>query len=161
MPNFQPCCPTSRSPAPTTTSPLLRPLVEKTTSALSKVYAQRQVRFELAIASDLALRADAGDLYELLGNLLDNAAKYGSHWVRISAQRTGNQLVNLVVEDDGSGFPEDAAKLMQRGVRADTRQEGQGIGLASVADIVEAYGGTLSLGHTAGGGARVQVSLSA
>jgi two-component system, OmpR family, sensor histidine kinase PhoQ len=139
----------------------LRPLVEKITAALVKVYANRSVEFVLDIPAALRLRADPGDLYELLGNLLDNACKYGKNQVRIAASRERNR-VTLVVEDNGRGFPDDTSHLMERGARADTRQEGQGLGLGAVKDIVDAYDGRITLDKSNGlGGGRVVVTLSA
>jgi two-component system sensor histidine kinase PhoQ len=107
------------------------------------------------------MRADAGDLYELLGNLLDNACKYGKGKVRISASRERNRIT-LAIEDNGSGFPDDTTHLLERGIRADTRQEGQGLGLGSVKDIVDAYEGRITLERSpALGGGRVVLTLSA
>lgn len=131
----------------------LRPLAEKITAALAKVYADKHLQFDIAIDATLRLRADQGDLYELLGNLLDNAAKYGHRRVRVAAQTQPHRTL-LTVEDDGPGFPADAQKLLARGVRADTQTAGQGIGLAAVADLVQAYEGriTLERSQTLGGG---------
>lgn len=136
----------------------LRPLAEKITAALAKVYHQRSVQFSLDIAATLRLRADAGDLYELLGNMLDNACKYGGGRVHFSARREQKQVV-LMVDDDGAGFPADTAPLLERGTRADTLQEGQGLGLGAVKDIVEAYGGQLLLERSTLGGGRVRITL--
>ncbi|HVT35633.1 MAG TPA: ATP-binding protein, partial [Nevskiaceae bacterium] len=105
------------------------------------------------------IRADEGDLYELFGNLLDNAAKWCRHQVRVVAAHQGNR-VHLLVEDDGAGFPEDAEALLERGVRADTRVAGQGIGLSAVAELVAAYEGRITLGRSATlGGALVEITL--
>ncbi|MFT4045896.1 MAG: ATP-binding protein [Solimonas sp.] len=143
----------------TLTEPVtLRPLAEKLTMALAKVYGGRNIRFDNALDPDLRLRADQGDLYELLGNLLDNAAKYGNRRVRISAQADG-KTCRIDVDDDGPGFPQRPEKLLERGARADTRKPGQGIGLAAVNEIVDAYGGHLTLERAPLGGARVSVAL--
>ncbi|WP_245586068.1 ATP-binding protein [Solimonas soli] len=143
----------------TLTEPVvLRPLAEKLMMALAKVYGSRNIRFDNALDPGLRLRADQGDLYELLGNLLDNAAKYGNRRVRIAAQVDG-KLCRIDVDDDGPGFPQQPEKLLERGVRADTRKPGQGIGLAAVREIIEAYGGNLTLERAPLGGARVSVIL--
>jgi two-component system, OmpR family, sensor histidine kinase PhoQ len=138
----------------------LRPLVEKITGALSKVYQPRQINFQIDIPAELRIRADAGDLYELLGNLLENACKYGNQQVRIVVRRTQRE-VTLLIEDDGPGFPEEARHLLERGVRADTRYEGQGLGLGAVKDIVEAYQGRLTLGRSDLGGGQITVQFAA
>ncbi|MGH8505919.1 MAG: ATP-binding protein [Stenotrophobium sp.] len=143
----------------TLSAPLtLQPLVEKIINALNKVYASKGMKFDNSIPSNLQIRADEGDLYELFGNLLDNAAKWCKYQVRVGAEQQGNR-VHLFVEDDGTGFPEDAEALLERGVRADNQTPGQGIGLAAAMEIVNAYEGTLTLGHSPLGGARVSVTL--
>lgn len=143
----------------TLTEPIaLRGLSDKLLLVISKVYADRQVRTENEVPEDLRLRADQGDLYDLLGNLLDNAAKYGNGHVRISAMASSRQCL-IVVEDNGPGFPPDAEQLLQRGARADSRLPGQGLGLAAVAEIVQAYGGRLLLDRSPLGGAKVIVAL--
>ena len=139
----------------------LKPLTDKIVGALVKVYATKQLRFTIDIADSLKARADEGDLYELLGNLLDNAAKWARTEVRMQAD-IGNRMLVLVIDDDGPGFPEDADKLLSRGVRADSITPGQGIGLGAVAELVKVYDGSVELSRAdAGlGGARVTVSLS-
>jgi two-component system sensor histidine kinase PhoQ len=70
--------------------------------------------------------------------------------------------VHLIVDDNGQGFPPDQIdSLIDRGVRADTRREGQGIGLAISNELVENYGGTITLGESPSGGARVCISMPA
>jgi two-component system sensor histidine kinase PhoQ len=136
------------------------PVAEKITRALAKVYADKRPRFQLDIAPALKVRVDGGDMMELIGNLADNACKYGNGRVRVRIARE-NDTVVFAVEDDGPGFPEDAEELLRRGVRADTQKPGQGIGLAAVFDLVQAYEGRLELGKSELGGGRVMVRLPA
>jgi two-component system sensor histidine kinase PhoQ len=97
---------------------------------------------------------------ELLGNLLDNACKYAKSRVRVTARQPELGGLELTVEDNGEGIsPELRDTLLQRGMRADTRREGQGIGLAVVLDIVEGQGGELRLGDSELGGACVALRL--
>lgn len=134
------------------------PIAEKIAAALTKVYAGRAMSFELVVPPSFKMRADGGDLYELLGNLLDNACKYGGGRVRISFISEGR--VNLIrVDDDGPGFPPDAEELLERGVRADTQKPGQGIGLAAVYELVKAYEGSIELGRSEWNGGSVSVRL--
>jgi two-component system sensor histidine kinase PhoQ len=66
----------------------------------------------------------------------------------------------IVIEDDGPGIPDDKIRaVLQRGVRADERVDGQGIGLAVVREIIQVYHGRLELLHSKMGGAKVVVSL--
>lgn len=137
----------------------LRETAAKVISALGKVYADRERDFELKVPPDLKLAVDAGDLTEVLGNLLDNAAKYGRRRVRLSARAAG-RYAEIKVDDDGEGFPEGSGeRLLERGMRADTRREGQGIGLSVTAEIVRAYNGRIALADAPDGGARVLLRL--
>jgi two-component system sensor histidine kinase PhoQ len=136
----------------------IRPLAEKLISALVKVYAEKQAKFELQIDPRLRLRAESGDMFELIGNLLDNAAKYGNGLVRLAVRHEGRTAV-IEVADNGPGFPQDAEELLERGVRADMKKPGQGIGLAAVYDLVRAYEGQLLLGASDLGGALVTVKF--
>jgi two-component system, OmpR family, sensor histidine kinase PhoQ len=136
----------------------LRPLADKIASAISKVYDHKGLQISNRIPSGMKLRADQGDLYEIFGNLLDNAAKYGRRQAAVTVARV-DQRLQIVVEDDGPGFPADADKLLARGVRADSLTPGQGIGLSTVAEIVRAYEGRIELGRSALGGGQVVVTL--
>ncbi len=135
----------------------LRPIVEKIVMALGKVYYDANIAFKLSIPPNLKLGVDDGDLTEIMGNLLDNAAKYGNGEVAVSARkRRGETEINI--DDNGPGFPEkDRVELLQRGVRADTRREGQGIGLAVTGEIVQAYDGRIKLATSPQNGGRIQL----
>jgi two-component system sensor histidine kinase PhoQ len=137
----------------------LRPAVERMLAALAKVYGDKSIATEVAADAALRFRGDEGDLTELLGNLLDNAFKWGRDRVRVSAEAAGGRLT-LSVEDDGPGIaPEQAQRVLERGVRADQSVPGQGIGLAVVRDIVDAYEGELRIERSALGGARIVLVL--
>lgn len=139
----------------------LRPIVQRLVGALEKVYCDKKLRFDLQVPETLALRADEEDLMEMLGNLLDNACKWAQGRVVISAEQTKGQWA-IYVDDDGPGFPAQILdRLLERGVRADTRTEGQGIGLAIVDELVKSYGGCLSAVRSPSGGARLVIRIPA
>ncbi len=138
---------------------LLRPLIETLTRALQKVYADKQVQFKLDIPDDLTLRADEGDLTELFGNVLDNACKWCQQQIECRATIVANK-VNITIADDGPGIPGDKIDaILVRGVRADEAVAGQGIGLAVVKEITDAYEGELTLSNQTNGGLLIQLSL--
>ncbi len=139
----------------------IRPAAERLIQTLNKVYRDKPIDAELALAPEVRFPGDEQDLLELLGNLLDNAYKYGRARVRLSARGGGNTLV-LQVDDDGPGVPEaERERVLQRGQRLDSLQPGQGIGLAVAADIVRSYGGQLSLERSELGGAGVKAEFGA
>jgi len=140
-----------------TPQPLL-PIVQGLVTALQKVHAGKQLDININIDTELLLRADKGDLTELLGNLLDNACKWCTSTVSIEAyhNRAG---VHICVYDDGPGFPaKDIDAILQRGIRADESVPGHGIGLAMVKDITDAYQGGLDIDST-DNGAKVCVCI--
>lgn len=92
-----------------------------------------------------AVRVERQDLDEMLGNLIENAAKYGGGSVFATVGRVGG-MVEILVEDDGMGIPEnDRVRIFDRGVRLDSGKPGTGLGLAIVRDVAEIYGGTVTL----------------
>ncbi len=135
------------------------PVVAKLSAALQKVHRDKPIAFEVP-DDDSCVRAEQEDLMELLGNLLENAARHCSSRVAVLVE-AGSEATSIIVDDDGPGFPEQTQALLQRGVRADARTAGQGLGLAMVAEIAAAYGGTVSLTRSPPGGARVVVSFPA
>ena len=101
---------------------------------------------EVGIPQGLTVGMDREDLEEVLGNLLDNAVKWGRGKVRLTAGPLGS-AVAVRVEDDGPGVPEDRrAEVLRPGARLDTSAPGTGLGLAIASDLVEAYGGSITLG---------------
>ncbi|MFT3904997.1 MAG: ATP-binding protein [Steroidobacteraceae bacterium] len=141
------------------------PLAAELRVALLKVYASRDLSIEIDVPAPIGFLGDRGDLLELLGNLLDNACKWCRQRVRLSVQLTpqaaAGQRLRLVVEDDGPGIaPDDRERVTQRGVRADERQPGHGLGLAMVRETVQMYGGSLQIETSAAlGGAALIVTL--
>ena len=139
---------------------------EEIVRGLEKVYAGKNVLCEFEVAPGVQFYGEAGDLQELLGNLLENAFKWARHRVLLTA-RPGAAAPNrragllLAVDDDGPGIaPEDVAKVLQRGVRGDERVQGHGIGLSIVQDLVRDYRGELQVARSAElGGARFEVTL--
>ena len=125
--------------------------------SLENVHREKTLRISVEIPEDYECRADEGDLYELFGNLLENAAKYAQQSVNVSySNRT------WVVSDDGPGISAaDAERVLQRGQRADEQLPGQGIGLAVVKAIVEQYDGQVEIGKSELRGAEIRLSLPA
>jgi signal transduction histidine kinase len=109
---------------------------------------------------NLAVRVERQDLDELLGNLMENAAKYGGGRVFATVGR-GDETAEIVIEDDGRGIPEaERGQIFERGARLDTGKPGTGLGLAIVRDVTEIYGGTITLEESEDlGGLLVRLSL--
>lgn len=134
-------------------------VAQRVLDALSKVYADKSIRVESRFADAVRFYGDERDLMELLGNVFDNAFKYGKSKVRVGAAYLATtQALCITVEDDGPGIPEHKQEyVLQRGARADTLLQGQGIGLAVVTDIVSSYKGTIRVSSSELGGARLDI----
>ena len=95
----------------------------------------------------------------MLGNLLDNACKWGRTRVALSAVADGSSVV-ISVDDDGPGIEvEKRDAVLQRGVRADEAAPGSGLGLAIVRDLADVYGGAIALTDSPLGGTRAVLRL--
>lgn len=122
--------------------------VEAVLRAVVRLY--DATRFDLDGNRQAAVAIERQDLDEILGNLIENAAKYGggSVFVTVDAIRDAGWC-EIWVEDDGKGIPPQArSKTFERGARLDTEKPGTGLGLAIVRDVVEIYGGSVELAES-------------
>ena len=137
----------------------LAPVLARIRDSLSKVHADKGLAFTVDCPPELAWRIDEGDAFEILGNLMDNAAKWARHRVAVLVWREADRL-KLRVEDDGPGFS-DVESILQLHVRLDERVPGHGVGLAVVNDLVASHQGEMTLSRGALGGAQVEIALPA
>ncbi len=138
----------------------LKQVIDKLVAALEKVYQEKAMTLTRDLPAQMLLRMDEGDCLEVVGNLLDNAFKYGKRSIGISAHAVDDKSMSLIIEDDGEGLEEnEVEKIVNRGTRLDQATEGQGIGLAVVADIVESYNIGLEFKRAEIGGLRVELKF--
>ncbi len=145
------------------------PLLESLASVIEKIYQESLQCIDIDTDPGVVFKGAKGDLMEIIGNLLDNAAKYGGGLIRLTLINENAQegyvegdhvYCRILVEDNGLGIAEsDIADILRRGVRADQKQQGQGIGLAMVVDIVDQYQGKLHLGRSSLGGLKVEILI--
>lgn len=134
--------------------------VEAVLRAVERLY--EETRFDLAGNRNVSVMLERQDLEEILGNLIENAAKYGGGSVFVSIDQ-GNEpgWCEIWIEDDGMGIPAgDRERIFNRGARLDTDKPGTGLGLAIVRDVAEIYGGDVELGESEDlGGLLVKLKL--
>jgi signal transduction histidine kinase len=133
--------------------------VQRLMRALQRLHADRSLRLEQTVAPVHLVRCAPEDVEEMLGNLLDNACMWARTTVRVSSAREQASVV-VCVDDDGPGLdPDMAARVLERGVRADERIPGSGLGLAIVRHLADAYGGSILLERAPLGGLRARLTL--
>lgn len=121
--------------------------IDSLVQTLRKVYRDKELNIETRVVSHSDCRLDREDLFELLGNLLDNACKWAHSHVRLTI--VAQPQWTFTVEDDGPGVDQQQLdKLTLRGVRIDESTAGHGLGLSIVKDLVEHYSGELLLGRS-------------
>ncbi|MGZ8224232.1 MAG: ATP-binding protein [Methylobacter sp.] len=129
-------------------------VINKIVTSLNKVYINKKIAFEVTVPEQSLIYYEEGDLYEIAGNLMDNACKWchGKVKVRISLnERKDRRQFSLLlqIEDDGPGIPvEKLAGILKRGVRADENIHGHGIGMAVVYELIGLLGGKLEGGKS-------------
>jgi len=127
----------------------LRGSLDRLARAFATLFADNARSLDVHVPFDLAVSMDAQDLEDVLGNILENGLKFCRTKVVVSAHRTEHMTL-VRIEDDGPGIPEpDRVEALRPGGRLDTATRGTGLGLAIASDIVNAYGGTLTLGQSA------------
>lgn len=143
----------------------LAPVVQGLARALGKMYQDKGLAIEINCNGDgpgaaPAFRGDGHDLEEMLGNLMENACKWATTRVRITAASTAGGRLAITVEDDGPGLrPEQRSLVLARGKRLDETVPGSGLGLAICSEIAGLYDGGLSLDTAALGGLEATLDL--
>ena len=133
---------------------------------IQRIYKDRKLSLRVEIEPGLKFQGERQDLEEILGNLLDNAAKWAKSAIHVTAVcRQGKNkpaFIVLTVEDDGPGVARNQRSgLYKRGKKLDEGVPGSGLGLAIVRDVAQIYGGTSYLKRSKLGGLKAEVHLPA
>ncbi|MEE8446108.1 MAG: ATP-binding protein [Gemmatimonadota bacterium] len=140
---------------------LLRRVADKYRGAAKSAGAALEVECD----SDAVVIGDRQLLERAIGNLVDNAIKYGADGGRITltARSTDAGDVTLTVSDTGPGIPESERPSLfdrfERGESGRRRARGSGLGLSIVKTIAETHGASVALRDTEGGGATFELRL--
>lgn len=123
-------------------------ILPKLVEVLRRTPLGSMIDWQIDPAPGIRARIDPDDLTEALGALMENAMRHCDETVLVKVSRTGAKIT-IRVRDDGRGVPEaDLARLTQRGLSLDPDGDGQGIGLAVVAGVVDAARGQLRMRNT-------------
>ncbi|MET1047284.1 MAG: ATP-binding protein [Hyphomicrobium sp.] len=147
------------TPVEATAEPLVR--------AIERIHRDKGISIDFAIQPAAKFQGEKQDLEEMLGNLLDNACKWGKSRVYLAASvnnqdTTIRRKLRITVEDDGPGLsPEQRSKIGKRGLRLDETKPGSGLGLSIVSDLASSYRGKLRLEASDHGGLKAVLELPA
>jgi two-component system, OmpR family, phosphate regulon sensor histidine kinase PhoR len=143
----------------------LRGIADKVLGDFQDRAASRQVTL-INEVPELCVRADPGRLEQVLGNLIDNAIKYGRSEGRVTvgARVVDGGQAEISVQDDGPGIPAEALeRVFERFYRVDKarsrEQGGTGLGLAIVKHIVQNHGGKIWARNSPNSGACFSFTL--
>ncbi|MCG6111357.1 MAG: HAMP domain-containing histidine kinase [Paracoccus sp.] len=138
------------------------PVIDDILLVLRWPLADRGMTADVDCPPDAAFSGERQDLEEMIGNLSENAAKWGRTRLRITVQTAPARLV-LRIEDDGPGLDAtQAPRALIRGSRLDELgPPGAGLGLAIVADLAALHGGELRLERSDLGGLAAVLDLPA
>lgn len=125
---------------------------------------QRPDRFLIRMMEPLPdLWADPDKVDQVLGNLLENAVRHGEGTVTIEVgpapDATSTEGTSVTVSDEGPGIPEESMSRVFTRFWRGSKRGGTGLGLYIVKGIVEAHGGTITVGRAPAGGAQFRFSL--
>ena len=146
----------------------VKSVAEAITRALARIHRDKDLLFDVECPDNPSFQGERQDLEEMLGNLLDNASKWSTSHVRLTAQYMAPapgvkvRQLEIVVEDDGPGLtPEQLAEPIRRGRRLDETKPGSGLGQSIVADLAHSYQGTFTLATSELGGLKATLRLPA
>ena len=135
-------------------------LVKKMISIFKKLYPDVQINLDESVQEAFVF-GSMDDLEEVIGNIIENACKYGKNKIEVEIRISEKNNLQLVVSDDGLGLSQEQMnKVFARGFRIDEQKPGTGLGLNIVKDIVETYmKGKVTLSKSKLGGLEVNILL--
>ncbi len=132
----------------------LSAFLHKVSASFNKVYIDKAIVFEINVPEHCLIYFEEGDLYEMVGNIMDNACKWCKKKVFVNVSKNlrkdrKNYSMLIQVDDDGPGIPDSQLnEILKRGVRADENIHGHGIGMTVVYDLINIIGGKLEGGKS-------------
>ena len=140
----------------------ISPILTRMQRVMQKLNPQKTFEFTPPEA-EIVFGGEAADLEEIIGNLLENAAKWGRKRVEIKAgavTKSSTPMFFIEISDDGAGLTRQQMESgIKRGKRLDESKPGTGLGLSIVSDTVREYGGTLEMDKALLGGLAVTITL--
>lgn len=119
----------------------ISPILSKLNKMFTKIHQERTIEFIHNYVQKQTLPVNYNDLMEILGNILENSYRFADSYIILSIVERSEGF-NIHIENDGEPLPLDKIdSVFQRGVRADEKNPGTGIGLAVCEEIISSYNG--------------------
>ncbi|WP_269713886.1 ATP-binding protein [Caulobacter sp. NIBR2454] len=136
------------------------PVLDDLAVALERIFQDKGLEIDWRCPDDLCFLGEKQDFLELAGNVIENAGKWSTRRVKVTAEPVASNRFTLTVDDDGPGLPaERRDEVLKRGTRLDENAPGSGLGLSIVDELARAYGGEVKLDNAPIGGLRVVLTL--
>lgn len=144
----------------------VQPVIEGLLRSFEKIHHDRDITFTAEVPDQARFRGERQDLEEMVGNLIDNAAKWAHSSVVVVVEPSADFVLDrsllFRIDDDGPGLPAVSREAaLKRGRRFDESKPGSGLGLSIVVDLASVYGGTLTLEDGPQSGLRASLRLPA
>ena len=136
------------------------PVIDGLVRTLPRIYRDKDLTIERAGEMGLIFRGHPRDLEDMIGNLMDNAAKWTSSRIDVDVFTVEDGVCTVTISDDGPGLTADEIQeALKRGARLDEATPGSGLGLSIVKDLADAYNGSLSFSRAESGGLKAKLRL--
>jgi len=132
-------------------STVVADVIDPILRTLPRIYRDKDFLLSSDLEEGLVFRGAKRDLEEMVGNLMDNGAKWTKNELFVSAKTIEDRpdMMRITIEDNGPGLsPNDYEEALKRGARLDEATPGSGLGLAIVDDLARAYKGRFELSRS-------------
>jgi signal transduction histidine kinase len=123
------------------------PSIENIARALNKIHQDKVIEVkDIAPNENKVFKGEANDFEDMVGNLMENAAKWADSKVIVKCEKINDSRLKIEISDDGPGInKKERDTVFERGERLDEQKPGTGLGLSIVKDLSILYGGTIEL----------------
>jgi signal transduction histidine kinase len=136
------------------------PVIDGLVRTLPRIYRDKDLTIERAGLKGLVFRGHPRDFEDMVGNLMDNAAKWTKDRIDVVVRADDDGFCEVSISDNGPGLTAEEGKIaLQRGARLDEATPGSGLGLSIVDDLANAYNGKFVLGRSELGGLQAVLRL--
>lgn len=136
------------------------PVIDGLVRTLPRIYRDKDLTIDRIGDTGLTFRGHPRDLEDMIGNLMDNAAKWTRSRIEVVVRKVEDGVCSVRISDDGPGLTaEEIEEALKRGARLDEATPGSGLGLSIVKDLADAYKGSLEFSRSEMGGLQVKLHL--